>query len=132
MKKMITLLAAFLILVLCILPCYADSAAMSDSNMLLTASASDMTEPSDTLPDGRDRGQDLDESTAIIGSGDGPTDIVIAESDDGSFHPENFISNLYYMGVGMVGIFIVIGIIVLATILLNKIFGNQTKKGESR
>ena len=31
----------------------------------------------------------------------------------------NFISNLYYMGVGMLGIFLVIGVIILITMLLN-------------
>ncbi len=34
----------------------------------------------------------------------------------------NFVSNLKYMAGGMVGIFIVIGIIIVATIVLNKIF----------
>ena len=33
----------------------------------------------------------------------------------------NFVSNLHYMGVGMLGIFIVIGVIVLLTMLLNHI-----------
>lgn len=31
----------------------------------------------------------------------------------------NFVSNLYYMGVGMLGIFLVIGVIILITELLN-------------
>ena len=33
----------------------------------------------------------------------------------------NFVDNLYYMAVGMAGIFIVIGVIILITMLLNKI-----------
>ena len=33
----------------------------------------------------------------------------------------NFFSNLYYMGVGMLGIFLVIGVIILITMLLNKL-----------
>ena len=33
----------------------------------------------------------------------------------------NFVSNLYYMGVGMFGIFVVIGVIVALTMLLNHI-----------
>ncbi len=37
----------------------------------------------------------------------------------------NFITNLRYLAVGMVSIFIVIGVIILVTVLLNKIF---TKK----
>lgn len=37
------------------------------------------------------------------------------------FNPMNFVNNLYYMGVGMLGIFVVIGIIIVATILINKL-----------
>ncbi len=36
-----------------------------------------------------------------------------------------FIENLKYMGIGMLGIFIVIGIIVLSTMLINKIFSSK-------
>lgn len=35
-------------------------------------------------------------------------------------NPMAFVDNLYYMGMGMLGIFVSIGIIVLVTILLNK------------
>ncbi len=38
-----------------------------------------------------------------------------------NINPMNFVSNLYYMGVGMLGIFIVIGAIVLLTMFLNKV-----------
>ena len=34
----------------------------------------------------------------------------------------NFVDNLPYMGKGMLGILIVMGIIILITVLLNKIF----------
>ena len=36
------------------------------------------------------------------------------------FNPMNFIVNLKYMGTGMLSIFIVIGVIVLVTMLLNR------------
>ena len=36
------------------------------------------------------------------------------------FNPMNFISNLKYMGLGMLGIFVVIGVIILLTVILNK------------
>lgn len=36
-----------------------------------------------------------------------------------SFEPMHFIDNLRYMGLGMLGIFIVIGVIMLLTLLLN-------------
>lgn len=38
------------------------------------------------------------------------------------FEPSNFSANLKYMGTGMLVIFAVIGIIILATLLINKIF----------
>lgn len=37
------------------------------------------------------------------------------------FTPINFIKNLNYMGMGMLGIFVVIGIIILTTMLLSRI-----------
>ena len=37
------------------------------------------------------------------------------------FEPMHFVDNLRYMGLGMLGIFIVIGAITLLTILLNRL-----------
>lgn len=39
--------------------------------------------------------------------------------------PENFVENLGYMGTGMAGIFVVIAIIIGATVLMNKIFSGK-------
>lgn len=41
------------------------------------------------------------------------------------FEPMNFVSNLQYMGIGMLTIFIIIGVIILATGLINKVFSNK-------
>ena len=38
------------------------------------------------------------------------------------FEPANFVTNLQYMGIGMLVIFAVIGLIALTTVLINKIF----------
>ena len=38
-----------------------------------------------------------------------------------TFTPENFVKNLGYMGSGMLGIFVVIGIIVTITYILNAV-----------
>ena len=38
-----------------------------------------------------------------------------------NFAPIKFVENMKYMGLGMVGIFVVIGIIVGSVILLNKL-----------
>lgn len=38
------------------------------------------------------------------------------------FEPDNFIDNLQYMGIGMLVIFVVIGVIILATALINYLF----------
>ena len=42
-------------------------------------------------------------------------------------NPMAFIESLSYMGFGMLGIFIVIGIIILITTLLNKITESKNK-----
>ena len=42
------------------------------------------------------------------------------------FEPANFISNLQYMGIGMLVIFIVIGIIILSTRLINFLFSDAS------
>lgn len=44
------------------------------------------------------------------------------------FEPMNFVANLKYMGLGLLCIFIVIGIIILATLLVNKLFSDGTGK----
>ena len=41
------------------------------------------------------------------------------------FTPMNFIENLRYMGLGMLGIFIVIGAIALMTMLLNRLTASK-------
>ena len=38
------------------------------------------------------------------------------------FAPENFVTNLRYMGIGMLVIFAVIGLIILATMVINYLF----------
>lgn len=40
---------------------------------------------------------------------------------DITFEPMNFVDNLGYMATGMIGIFVVIGVIIVATSLINKI-----------
>ena len=42
-----------------------------------------------------------------------------------SFNPMNFVLNLRYMGIGMLVIFVVIGIIIGSTILINYLFSNK-------
>lgn len=39
-----------------------------------------------------------------------------------NFEPMNFISNLRYMGIGMLVIFVIIGVIILATTLVSRLF----------
>ena len=41
------------------------------------------------------------------------------------FEPANFISMLYYMGIGMLVIFVIIGIIILSTMVINKMFSKK-------
>ncbi len=44
------------------------------------------------------------------------------------FQPMNFIRNLQYMGLGMLGIFVVIGLIAGVTVLLNNTTTKISKK----
>ena len=37
------------------------------------------------------------------------------------FEPMNFVNNLGYMATGMIGIFVVIGVIIAATTIINKV-----------
>lgn len=42
-----------------------------------------------------------------------------------NFHPEAFLSLLSYMVIGMLSIFIVMGVIILVTVLLNKLTSDK-------
>ena len=44
------------------------------------------------------------------------------------FRPEMFLESLKYMGAGMLGIFIVMGVIIAATYGLGKLFSRRMKK----
>ena len=41
------------------------------------------------------------------------------------FPPVNFINNLRYMGLGMAAIFVIIGVIIAVTVILNKVFAEK-------
>ena len=43
------------------------------------------------------------------------------------FKAGNFVDNLHYMGKGMLGILIVMGVIILVTVLLNKVTSKKEK-----
>lgn len=46
------------------------------------------------------------------------------------FEPIHFIDNLKYMGLGMLGIFVVIGTIVVLTLILNAVTSKKTDDSE--
>ena len=46
------------------------------------------------------------------------------------FNPANIVSNLQHMGVGMLVIFVVIGVMIITTMLINKIFSREKKDDE--
>ena len=45
-----------------------------------------------------------------------------------NFNPSAFVENLKYMGLGMLGIFIVIGVIILSVVVLNKATAPKPEK----
>ena len=44
------------------------------------------------------------------------------------FEPMNFINNLHYMGKGMLGIMVVMGVVIGMVTLLNKIFSGKKEQ----
>lgn len=67
-----------------------------------------------------------------IGGIDGEVVTTVATAESAfSFNPANFVSNLYYMGVGMLAIFVVIGVIICMVYALDvivKAFSVKTPK----
>ena len=47
-----------------------------------------------------------------------------------NINPQEFINNLYYMGIGMLGIFVVIGSIIAVTMILNAVTSKKKKNDE--
>ncbi len=45
-----------------------------------------------------------------------------------NFEPMNFVNNLSYMGWGMLGILIVMGIIIVVTMILEKVTSPKSEK----
>ena len=48
------------------------------------------------------------------------------------FNPMNFVSNLKYMGIGLVGVFIIIGIIIAATYLTTTLTAPKNKDNDGQ
>ncbi len=46
------------------------------------------------------------------------------------FEPLNFVENLQYMGIGMLVIFVIIGVIILTTALISKLFSKKDSGAE--
>ncbi len=86
--------------------------------------APDALEPdavlSETLTDGS-------AEDAVAEDGVTKDDVTEYDAPKMIFEPMNFVDNLYYMGLGMLGIFVVIGVIILATAALNKAFQDKKK-----
>ena len=51
--------------------------------------------------------------------------MLTAKTPSFTFEPVAFLKNLRYMGIGMLVIFVVIGIIVLTTLLINWLFSEK-------
>ena len=47
-----------------------------------------------------------------------------------NFHPGEFIRNLQYMGLGMLGIAVVIGVIIAVTMVLNLVTKGKSKDAD--
>lgn len=49
-----------------------------------------------------------------------------------NINPSAFAENLKYMGLGMLGIFIVIGVIILSVVVLNKVTSPKREKKDNQ
>ena len=47
------------------------------------------------------------------------------------FKPENFVSGLKWMGIGMLGVFLIVGIIMVATYIIGAVSSSASKKDGS-
>jgi hypothetical protein len=71
----------------------------------------------------------MEDITTTLGAAAETTEAVADALSSGiAFEPMNFVSNLQYMGMGMLGIFIVIAAIWGVTVALNKIFASKPEK----
>ena len=48
-----------------------------------------------------------------------------------NFEPMNFVHYLKYMGVGMLGVFLIVGIIMASTYAIGSLTGKMSKKDDS-
>ena len=46
------------------------------------------------------------------------------------FEIKNFVSNLKYMGIGMLGVFMIIGVIMAATYLIGRLTAGKSEDGQ--
>lgn len=53
---------------------------------------------------------------------------IVASAEAGIDEPAGFFGNLQYMGLGMFGIFLVICVVIVITIILNEITSKKSKK----
>ncbi len=70
----------------------------------------------------------MENTTAITDVTEAIETTAEALSSGIAFEPMNFVTNLQYMGMGMLGIFIVIAAIWGVTVALNKIFASKPEK----
>ena len=141
MKKLVALFAVLALLTLCVLPACAQGEILTGPSEPVPESAL-LTAETYPLP-----GEDIiliapapvgdaDQKDTFTGSEElldtliPPTTGAQPEEDGFMFVPGNFVANLSYMATGMIGIFIVIGLIILGTVVLNKLFKEKGEKTE--
>ena len=48
------------------------------------------------------------------------------------FHPEGFVEQLPKMGIGMLGVFMIVGLIIVATYLITKLTGRKKDEDQDQ
>ncbi len=123
MKKLIAILTVVLVLSLSVISVYADAASgatdadgsttVVDGSVISAPVSSDEPEATESVvPEGEE-----------VSEVDTETDVSESADDESITDPgvDLMLKNLKYMGLGMLGIFVVIGIVIIITMILNKV-----------
>lgn len=143
MKRFVALFAVLALLTLSVLPVCAETEILTVSSepeqedvILMTESGPAPIPGGDIIliapaPAGDDAQKDtFTGSEELLDTPIPPTTGAEPEENGFIFVPGNFVTNLSYMATGMIGIFIVIGLIILGTVVLNSLFKEKAEKSE--
>ncbi len=94
--------------------------------MLCCASVAVFAEGEDLTPEESASSVEVSDETSSESSEESSEES--SQGDDAlnlQFYPDGFTRNIQYMGLGMLGIFVVVGVVIVLTLVLNKVTTNK-------